>query len=434
LENAGIPTATLVTDEFLLLAKTESFTRGLSDLRLIELPHPVGSVSLDVLRSLAEANLDSIVKVLTAGDGCTEHLSEVEGPTECTSALEVPSDPSLMFQYLVNRGWSDGLPMLPPTEAAVDSMIAASDLKKDELLGVIPPLNGVATAERVAANAVMAGCLPDYFPLVVAAVQGVLQPGFNIDGVQTTTGNVAPLVIINGPCRETLQINYSSNVLGQGWRANATIGRALRLVLSNIGGAAPGVYDKATLGQPAKYTFCIAENEEENPWEPLHVERGLSREADAVSVFGCTGLNSAVDMASQTAKGLLKTFALTLIGGLTSGVTSTETMLIICPEHAAILSAGGYSKADIRNELFVAARVPQEKISDENLELLSKRRPMWFQHNESAIGVVDRPEDIWIVVAGGKGAKSAYIPGRTGTHLQTTAVATRSAAINCDCT
>jgi hypothetical protein len=414
----------LVTDEFLLLAKTESLTRGLSDLRLIELPHPVGSVSPDVLRSLAESNLDSIVNVLTVGDGCTEHLSEVDGPTECTSTLEVPTDPNLMFQYFINRGWSDGLPVLPPTESAIDAMMAASDLKKDELLGVIPPLNGTATAERVAANAVMAGCLPDYFPLVLAAVQGVLQPGFNLDGVQTTTGNVAPLIIINGPCRNTLQINYSSNVLGQGWRANATIGRALRLVLSNIGGAVPGVYDKATLGQPAKYTFCIAENEEENPWEPLHIERGFPLNTNVVSVFGCSGVNSAVDMASQTANGLLKTFALTMIGGLTSGVTSTETMLIICPEHAAILAAGGYSKAAIRNELFVAARVPQEKISDENLELLSKRRPMWFQHNESAIGVVDRPEDIWILVAGGKGAKSAYIPGRTGTHLQTTAVVT----------
>jgi hypothetical protein len=406
----------VVTDEFLLLAKTESLTRGLSDLPLVELPHPVGSVSVDILRSLAGSNIDSIVSVLTAGDIRSDHsLNEAGGPSvECTATMEVPADPALMFQYFVNRGWSDGLPMLPPTQAAIDAMISGSGLEKDDVLGVIPPLNGIATVERVAANAVMAGCLPDYFPLVAAAVQGVLQPGFNIDGVQTTTGNVAPLVIINGPCRNRLQINYSSNVWGQGWRATSTIGRALRLVLSNIGGAAPGIYDKATLGQPAKYTFCIAENEEENPWEPLHVERGLSRDTDVVSVFGCTGVNSAVDMASQTAKGLLKTFALTMIGGFTSGVTSTETMLIICPEHAAILSAGGYSKVAVRHELFVAARVPQEKISDENLELLAKRRPIWFQGNGSKeIGVVDRPEDIWIVVAGGKGAKSAYIPGRT---------------------
>ena len=426
----------MVTDEFLLLAKTESLTRGLGDLRLIELPHPVGSVSLDILRSLAESRIDSIVKVLTASESCCDDplFAADDFGDECTATLEVPADPALMFQYFINRGWSDGLPVLPPTEAAIDAMIGASYLKRDELLGIIPPVNGIATVERVAANAVMAGCLPDYFPLVVAAVRGVLQPGFNLDGVQTTTGNVAPVVIINGPCRNRLQINYSSNALGQGWRANSTIGRALRLVLGNIGGAAPGVYDKATLGQPAKYTFCFAENEEENPWEPLHVECGWSREMDVVSVFGCSGVNSAVDMASQMAKGLLKTFALTMIGGFTSGVTSTETMLIICPEHAAILSAGGYSKAAIRSELFRAAQVPHERISDENLELLAKRRPIWFQGNGSKeIGVVDRPEDIWIVVAGGKGAKSAYIPGRTGTHLQTTALANSSVAISCNC-
>jgi hypothetical protein len=430
----------LVTDEFLVLAKTESLTRGMSDLPLVKLPHPVGSISLDALRCLAESNIAVISTALTAGAIHSDCPTNDEGRSdgEALSSMQVPADPGLMFQYFVNRGWSDGLPMLPPTRAAIAEMIAVSGLEKEQVLGVIPPLNGIATMEKVAANAVMAGCLPDYFPLVVAAVKGVLQPGFNLDGVQTTTGNVAPLVIINGPCRNTLQINYSSNVLGQGWRANATIGRALRLVLSNIGGATPGLYDKATLGQPAKYTFCIAENEEENPWEPLTVERGLTRETDAISVFGCSGVNSAVDMASQTAKGLLKTFALTMIGGFTSGVTSTETMLIICPEHAAILSEGGYSKAAIRQELFMAARVPHAKISDENLELLSKRRPSWFQHNSSSeIAVVDRPEDIWIVVAGGKGAKSAYIPGRTGTHLQTIPVedhAQRVAAVSCQCT
>ena len=410
----------------------------MNHLPLISLPHPVGSISLDALRSLAESSIDAIVNALTVAAVHSDDSPNGTngGAAESGSALAVPADPALMFQYFVNRGWSDGLPVLPPTAAAVDAMIAGSGLEKDEILGVIPPVNGIATVEKIAANAVMAGCLPDYFPLVMAAVKGVLQPGFNLDGVQTTTGNIAPLVVINGRCRNALQINYSSNVLGQGWRANATIGRALRLVLTNIGGATPGLYDKATLGQPAKYTFCIAENEEENPWEPLHVERGFAGETDTVSVLGCTGVNSAVDMASQTARGLLKTFALTMMGGLTSGVTSTETLLIICPEHAVILKAAGYSKAAIRQELFTAARVPHEKISEENLQLLSKRRPLWFESNSApVIGVVDRPEDIWIIVAGGKGAKSAYIPGRTGTHLQTTVVGNRapSADVSCLC-
>jgi hypothetical protein len=422
----------MVTDEFMTLAKTESSTRGLTALPLIELPHPVGSISRDTLRVLAQSSLDSIVDALTADKIQVNSLADEKGCGAESSTTEVPADPRLMFQNFIDQGWSDGLPALAPTKPAVDAMVAGGRLEKDRVLGVIPPLNGIATIEKIAANAVMAGCLPEYFPLLIAAVRGVLQPGFNLDGVQTTTGNVAPLLIVNGPCRDRLQINYASNALGQGWRANATIGRALRLVLCNIGGATPGMYDKSTLGQPAKYTFCIAENEKENPWEPLHVERGSCRDTDAVSVFGCSGVNSAVDMASQTAKGLLKTFALTMIGGFTAGVTSTEALLVICPEHAAILSAGGYSKADIRNELFGLARVPHEKISDENLQLLANRRPSWFPSSSSAIAVIDRPEDLWIVVAGGKGAKSAYIPGRTGTHLQTIAIEDH-AAVNCRC-
>lgn len=393
---------------------------------LVEVPHPVGTIPLDALKKIAEGAVETIVTGLTLTKGGSESATrDGDRPQEGETAdlLAVPRDPSALFHFISARGWTDGLPVLPPTRAAVDGMIGARPLKSGSALGIIPPLNGVATVEKIAANAVMAGCLPEYFPLVLAGVSGMLQPRFNLDGVQTTTGNVAPLTIINGPCRKALEINCGANVLGQGWRANATIGRAIRLVMTNIGGAAPGLYDKSTVGQPAKYTFCFGENEEENPWEPLHVERGLHREADAVSMFGCSGVNSAVDMASQNTKGLLKTFALTMIGGMTSGVTSTQVMLIICPEHAAILSSGGLSKDELRYALFESARVPHEKISDDNLELLSKRRPAWFNNNGSReIGAVDRPEDIWIVVAGGAGAKSAYVPGRTGTHLQTTLV------------
>jgi hypothetical protein len=328
-----------------------------------------------------------------------------------------------MFSFFCERGWTDGLPVLPPTLAAVRKMVAAGGKKADAVAGVIPPLNGVATVEKIAANSVLAGCLPEYFPLVLAAVRGMTRPGFNLDGVQTTTGNIAPLAIVNGPCRNGLAINYGANVLGQGWRANATIGRAIRFVMTNIGGARPGSFDKSTMGQPAKYTFCFAENEEESPWQPFHVERGLGRECDALHMFGASGVYSAVDMASQSANGLLKTFALTMTGGLASGVTSTEVLWAICPEHAAIFARDGFSKDRLRAELFALARVPYEQIADENLQLLAKRRPQWFNPGAAReVGVVDRPEDIWLVVAGGAGAKSAYIPGRTGTKMQTVAV------------
>ena len=397
----------------------------MADLPLVIVPHPVGTISLNQLRSLAESVVDPMTtKLLRQSQPVTEPAERARSDSDTSrTTLRIASDPPGLFSEVVKRGWSDGLPVLPPTRAAVDEMIAANSVDTDLAFGMIPPLNGVATIEKIAANAVMAGCLPEYFSLVIAAVKGVLKPGFNLDGVQTTTGNVAPIIVINGPCRKSVEINCGANVLGQGWRANATIGRALRLIMTNIGGATPGVFDKSTVGQPAKYTFCVGENEEESPWEPLHVERGLGSAASAVSVTGCSGVYSAVDMASQTGKGLLKTFALTMIGGLASGVTSTEVMFIVCPEHAAVFSSEGYSKDAIRQELFLLARVPHEKISDENLELLSKRRPLWFKHGAAhEIGAVDRPDDIRIVVAGGAGAKSAYIPGRTGTRMQTVVV------------
>ena len=168
---------TVVSSEFWTLALAESQARGVRDLPLVKVPHPVGTISLDTLR--------------TAGGG--------EGSVAAN--LSIPGGPAEMFSFFYDRGWTDGLPVLPPTFAAVQTMVAAHGKKADAVLGVIPPLNGVATVEKIAANAVMAGCLPDYFPLVLAAVRGMTRPGYNLDGLQTTTGNIAPLAIVNGPCR-----------------------------------------------------------------------------------------------------------------------------------------------------------------------------------------------------------------------------------------
>ena len=217
------------------LAKTESATRGMSELPLVEVPHPVGTISTDALKKVAETAVESIIAALTRKNGKTvigTEGGENSHDPETEKLITVPRDPAALFYFVMARGWSDGLPVLPPTRAAVNAMIGACGLKRDHVLGTMPPLNGIATVEKIAANAVMAGCLPEYFPLVLAGVTGMLQPGFNLDGVQTTTGNVAPLAIVNGPCRKTLEINCGANVLGQGWRANATIGRAIRFVMT----------------------------------------------------------------------------------------------------------------------------------------------------------------------------------------------------------
>ena len=187
------------------------------------------------------------------------------------------------------RGWTDGLPIVPPTEIAVLEFLNATDRDPREVIGVLPPRQGEATVERIAANAVMAGCCPEYFPVVLAAIEALADPLFNLDSVQATTHPVAPLIVVNGPIVREIGLNGGYNAFGQGCRANVTIGRAVRLVLMNVGGGLPGSGDRATQGSPAKLAYCVAENEAGSPWEPLHVEAGFPRDASVVTVFGCEG-------------------------------------------------------------------------------------------------------------------------------------------------
>jgi len=218
-----------------VLARAEAETRGLGNLPLVKVPHPVGQISLETLRGVADAAIATIVEVLTVGGNQNSNPSpeELKHPRWMNGLHRISTDPALAFKTLSENGWTDGLPVLPPTSHAVQEMIEGGKWAHDEVIGTIPPRNGKATIEKIAANAVMAGCLPAYFSVVVTALKAMMAPSFNLNGVQTTTSNVTPMLIVNGPIRQALNINYSSNVLGQGWRANAAIGRALRLVLTN---------------------------------------------------------------------------------------------------------------------------------------------------------------------------------------------------------
>ncbi|MCH9018349.1 MAG: hypothetical protein IIB89_11395, partial [Chloroflexi bacterium] len=187
--------------------------------------------------------------------------------------IEMVDEFEAVQRMYLERGWTDGLPVVPPTPERVETMLAAAGLPPGDVLAELPPTWGAATVEKLAVNAVMAGCLPEYLPVLIAAVEAISDPVFNLYAIQATTHPCAPLMIINGPIRSALGLNSSSGAYGPGWRANATIGRALRLVLLNVGGAHPGVGDMSTQGAPSKFSYCVAENEEENPWQPLHVDR-----------------------------------------------------------------------------------------------------------------------------------------------------------------
>src|SRR6185503_6456697 len=207
------------------------------------------------------------------------------------------------------RGWTDGLPIVPPTERRVHEFLKQTARDPREIVGVLPPRQGEATIEKIAANAVMAGCRPEYLPVILAAIEALADPLFNLDSVQATTHPVATLLVVNGPIARAIGLQAGYNAFGQGFRANVTIGRAVRLVLMNVGGGLPGRGDRATQGTPAKIAYCVAENENESPWEPLHVEAGLPADTSTVTVFGCEGPHNIQDDYSNTALGVLLTVA-----------------------------------------------------------------------------------------------------------------------------
>ena len=185
--------------------------------------------------------------------------------------IEIPNQFAAVQDYYEEQGWTDGLPVVPATEDSVREMLGAFGEDPSISLGIIQPRNANATLEKIAINAVMAGCRPEHFPVLVAAVKAIMQPEFNLAGCQATTGGAAPVVIVNGPIAEQLGINGDAGCFGPGHRANATIGRALRLVIRNVAGLIPGEMDKATLALPGRYSFCFSENEARSPWEPRHV-------------------------------------------------------------------------------------------------------------------------------------------------------------------
>ena len=329
--------------------------------------------------------------------------------------VEAPDSLDAIVDLYYQNSWTDGLPIIPPTEERVWEMLTGYEGDPGDVVGRVAPSNGTATAEKVAINAVMAGCKPEQLPVVLAAVEAVCHPDFNVGGVQCTTGGAAPLVIINGPLANRLNVNSDTGVLGHGYRANATIGRALRLVMRNIGGAIPGETDKSTLGNPGKYTMCMAENEGRNPWEPLHVERGYSPDTSTVTVAAVTSFHQISEMAVTSGRELLNTVcgSLTTLGNFNHYIVGRETpiLLVIAPEHASEMAADGFSKSDVKSYIFDNARMPVGSLRNRGY-WESRTWPDWVnaEDDQYMVPPVCRPERIIIVVAGGDGRHSAWLP------------------------
>lgn len=251
-----------------------------------------------------------------------------------------------------DRGWSDGLPVVPPTPERVLRMLQGAQREPQEIVGLIPPNLAPCTVEKAAINAVLAGCKPEYLPVVLAALEAALLDDFCMHGVLATTYFSGPVVIVNGSITQAIGMNSGINALGQGNRANATIGRALQLLIRNVGGGQPGGVDRAVLGNPGKYTFCFAERETDSPWESLAVERGFAPDVSTVTLFAGDGVQPIYDQHSRTPESLARSFAACLrTVAHPKLVQAADAILVVCPEHAQVFREAGWSKARLRTEL-----------------------------------------------------------------------------------
>ncbi|MCG8417560.1 MAG: thioredoxin family protein [Proteobacteria bacterium] len=297
-----------------------------------------------------------------APDRTAELAVKFEGSALRARRLELASleDPN---EAMFDRGWTDGLPVVPPTEARVLAMLKGTTRAPHEVVAVVPPDLVECTVEKVAINAVMAGCAPEYLPVVLAAVEAACTDTFNMHGLLATTMPVGPVIIVNGPIGQRIGMNAGRNVFGQGNRANSTIGRALQLVVRNVGGGRPGDIDCATHGNPGKVGFCFAEDEEGSPWEPLSVHRGLDPGVDAVTLFPGEGPRCVIDQLSRDPDSLARSFAASLRALYHPKlVLGFDCILAIAPDHARVFQEAGWDRARLSGRLFELLQIPGQEL------------------------------------------------------------------------
>ncbi len=306
------------------------------------------------------------------------------------------------YEHAYEQGWTDGLPIVPPSPELVQRFVDASGRDAQACIAVLPPRQGRATVEVIAVNAVMAGCRPEYMPVIIAAIDAMMDSSFPLELIQVTTNPMTPMLVLNGPIRDQLDINYGAGCLGPGWRANATIGRAIRLILLNIGGALPGIYSKSSFASPLRYTYVFGENEEENPWSPFHVDRGFSATDSTVTVFRATNYVNISGGEGVGPEEILRHIATAMPPMYLGG---EGAMLLLGVNHAHSLHEAGLTKQEIQQKLWEYAVVTQDHFAADFVE--TERVA-----GRTGPGVVRRTrlsEQMYVLVAGGPGPPDVYI-------------------------
>ena len=314
-----------------------------------------------------------------------------------SSSFEVP-DSVEAIEFYYREGLTDGLPVVPPTPERVSEFLSYVRKEPGDVIGSVPARHRVITADKIAINAIMAGCLPEYMPVLVTAIEAMSDESFNLHGTSASTAGTGHMVIVHGPISRELDINHANNLFGPTKRSNATIGRALRLIIMNVIGSIPGVLDKSTFGHPGKYSYCIAEDEELSPWEPLHVERGLPLEASAVTVWAANAPHQFDDHGHNHVEDILTTVATSMLGQAYPG--GPEHMVILSPELVGNIRESGWTKRQVKEFLYEKSKRPASFWADLRGDgsIFSSEGPV---SEGEEIPAVASPDGIMVLVAGG---------------------------------
>jgi len=320
------------------------------------------------------------------------------------------ADPLAAIETYFEKGWTDGLPVIPPTEERIWGILEDMGKQPEDVLGEIPARARTITAEKLAINAVMAGCLPAYAPVLLAMTEALCDPAFSVHGPTASTSGMGVLIIVNGPIVSQIGLNAGENLFGPGWRANATIGRALRLLLRNVCGAVPGILDRSCFGHPGKFTYCIAEDEVHSPWTPLHAERGFPSEESAVTLFAGESPHQVANQTASDPEAILSTIADVMTAGGRLSLSGQQFVVIVGGQHRRYLADRGWTKKEIRTWLQAhAVRSREELVGAGRLDPTEATGPS--QHYTA----VTDSEDILVLAAGGDaGGYSVVIPGWSG--------------------
>jgi hypothetical protein len=435
LERRGIPAVLFTADTFVHDARRSAASFGLPGLPLAVVPRPFTNQRPEDIHRMVDEAFEQVLAGLTRDVETPEHREPP--PVEETLAYEgadLLEAWDRMNGDFLRRGWSDGFPLVAPTSTAVDAMLGGTRRGPADVIATLEPGFGLATVQKVAANAVMAGCRPAHLPLLIAAVRCLAEPKMYLRNKAMSTGPHAPLVLVNGPRGQEAGLHSGICALGPGApsAANTVLGRALRLVMMNVGHTYVGVSDMDTIGSPLKYSLCCAENEAQSPWQPYHVAAaGLPREASAVTVHFVYGMCELHDFTSATAEGLAEVFAtavtnvaqvgtaLWLIGRRADPRYKTEerehNLLFICPEHAQIFARAGWGRRQIQEALFRLARVPfRTAMLNKEAKAMAAAHPElgWLHdHPDLPVPVVETPDCFDIAVVGGAAGRGAYFYG-----------------------